>query len=1010
MGKCEDEDMLRTIEDRALERAREQTSTPSPTDNSLSVRQELTCTNASVMDVVPNSPPEVLPLTTVADLLEYSGPGAEMGFSPCRNPFCAPRFPPRQSRLLVCHDMAGGYGEDRRVQGGDYDRAYRLYNWGLIDIFVYFSHNLVTIPPLGWTDVAHRHGTRVLGTFITEWDEGYKKCQEFLCSKESIDIAADKLASIAVDYGFDGWLINIENPVEVGQELEGLVRFLKASFAGQRCCLQTLLLGFKSLFTKRSMPLEAPACPPPPRKPGGLVLWYDSVTKEGKLDWQDCLNSRNREFFDACDGIFCNYTWKERYPSMCALEAEGRRFDVYMGIDVFGRGTWGGGGMDSCKAREPLFPAGVSAALFAPAWTMEDQVKGGGRVEEGQPWACVETPFGEINARFWETLASAWHAGRAIPGDSGPGLPLMTNFSQGVGDGLWVEGVQVASFARGQVGVALCCATQECCTQQGLFRESKCLLLATLTDTTHNPSPGGTKSGAFYNLTSQCLAPLSCTTSTEKLLEVVPMSRRHAKHKVSRGRKNGTHFKASRVLFSDAFDGCSCLCFTGVLHPMAMASSTLYRCNIPLPKEALEVLVTLRTSHYSDLCLELFLDLPEVNEHRVVLLRNDRLSKDSKTKFSRRVISNADVSSFSPVEEICHSTNNPEKQDLVKTLTSRVRELRDLGLPYDEIRSQLMRSPHTKGELEGELAQTTGPSTTTTSTPIRPGDQGLGPWLTRRYIIRDLRMGGSTAIREVKVVGVLRRQGRGQTSESSPRRGGPQRLGQGGDGQGREEKAGADGLNRELAAFRANLGNIVIGPWFEDGRVLFEEVATIRAVNVSWTPDGKRSSHPSPGGKEGTINSKFSGAELSLILEWTTTAGRAAERGSNPRDCVQRASHWDIWARQDFGGDGMELKGEGGGEVWQWAGRAYGRKYFLGGLRVEGLALVLATQQTNGMGYRQVRGPFVPEFVSLFFLCRRPSSYERGIVLSCGWVLMQVFSRLSNGRCHPFPAPTHTSH
>ena len=39
------------------------------------------------------------------------------------------------------------------------------------------SHNLVTIPPAGWIDVAHRHGTRVLGTFITEWDKGYDVCE-----------------------------------------------------------------------------------------------------------------------------------------------------------------------------------------------------------------------------------------------------------------------------------------------------------------------------------------------------------------------------------------------------------------------------------------------------------------------------------------------------------------------------------------------------------------------------------------------------------------------------------------------------------------------------------------------------------------------------------------------------------------------------------------------------------------------------------------------------------------
>lgn len=82
------------------------------------------------------------------------------------------------------------------------------------------SHNLVTIPPAGWTDVAHRHGTRVFGTFITEWDAGYEVCAELLSSQETVDRAAERLARIAVDHGFDGWLVNIENKIDPGANIE----------------------------------------------------------------------------------------------------------------------------------------------------------------------------------------------------------------------------------------------------------------------------------------------------------------------------------------------------------------------------------------------------------------------------------------------------------------------------------------------------------------------------------------------------------------------------------------------------------------------------------------------------------------------------------------------------------------------------------------------------------------------------------------------------------------------
>ncbi|KAL0889385.1 hypothetical protein Bca101_013368 [Brassica carinata] len=54
-----------------------------------------------------------------------------------------------------------------------------------VDMFVYFSHSLVTIPTPCWTNTAHRHGVKVLGTFITEWDEGKATCNEMLATKES---------------------------------------------------------------------------------------------------------------------------------------------------------------------------------------------------------------------------------------------------------------------------------------------------------------------------------------------------------------------------------------------------------------------------------------------------------------------------------------------------------------------------------------------------------------------------------------------------------------------------------------------------------------------------------------------------------------------------------------------------------------------------------------------------------------------------------------------------------
>ncbi|GAA0155054.1 deaminase [Lithospermum erythrorhizon] len=68
---------------------------------------------------------------------------------------------PNRGRILVCHDMAGGYVDDKWVQGGGNADAYGIWHWYLIDVFVYFSHYLVTLPPPCWTNAAHKHGVKV---------------------------------------------------------------------------------------------------------------------------------------------------------------------------------------------------------------------------------------------------------------------------------------------------------------------------------------------------------------------------------------------------------------------------------------------------------------------------------------------------------------------------------------------------------------------------------------------------------------------------------------------------------------------------------------------------------------------------------------------------------------------------------------------------------------------------------------------------------------------------------
>ncbi|KAL6131655.1 hypothetical protein ACLB2K_070029 [Fragaria x ananassa] len=302
---------------------------------------------------------------------------------------------PNRPRLIVCHDMAGGYGDDKWIQGGTNPDAYSIWHWYLIDVFIYFSHSLVALPPPCWTNTAHKHGVKVLGTFITEWEEGKRVCNKLLSTKESAEMYAECLVELAVALGFDGWLINMEVELELGQ-----IPNLKA---------------FVSYLTERMHSAVT----------GSLVIWYDSVTTDGKLNWQNQLNEKNKPFFDISDGIFVNYTWEKNYPKQSAVVAGDRKFDVYMGIDVFGRGTFGGGQWNTSVALDVLKNDGVSAAIFAPGWIYETN----------QP-----PNFQTAQNHWWTLVEKSWGITQNYP----IVLPFYSNFDQGHGYHVSKEGRQVS--------------------------------------------------------------------------------------------------------------------------------------------------------------------------------------------------------------------------------------------------------------------------------------------------------------------------------------------------------------------------------------------------------------------------------------------------------------------------------------------------------------------------------------------------------------------------------------
>ncbi|KAG5637429.1 hypothetical protein H0H81_004588 [Sphagnurus paluster] len=332
----------------------------------------------------------------------------------------------------------------------------------------------------GWITAAHRQGVKILGTLIFEGD-GEEDCLRLLVGNLPSSVNgpakppseatplplsphyAKLLAELAWKRGFDGYLLNFECPLKGGIEQ---CRTLTAWIT----ILQAEILARVASH--------------------GEIIWYDSVIFTGQLAWQDRLDSLNLPFFLSSSGLFTNYTWPREYPNITAeyflaldpaligTAPDSQPYvspkslnDIYMGVDVWGRGSHGGGGFGSYKAITHIAPQslGLSVALFGQGWTWEsEQDKPGWTWEQ---WWAYDTKlwFGtlpgdtvvvpeaprrkgepECPHGAFEPIASFFP--RNPPPDPFD-LPLHTTFSPGVGRAWFVNGVKVHQAPDGWTSV-----------------------------------------------------------------------------------------------------------------------------------------------------------------------------------------------------------------------------------------------------------------------------------------------------------------------------------------------------------------------------------------------------------------------------------------------------------------------------------------------------------------------------------------------------------------------------
>ncbi|KAK1912439.1 hypothetical protein CFE70_007723 [Pyrenophora teres f. teres 0-1] len=269
-----------------------------------------------------------------------------------------PKYYVGTARTLLIHDYSGNYHDYESAQAVGIEKDFYSCEYlQFVDTFIYFSHKLACVPPPTWTNTLHRNGVEVLGTMLIEpQTEGSERLLEHTVEEGTLSFPmAKKLAYMATHFGFDGWLVNIEKPfpsrVWRAEILEAFLRQLKEELGESK-----------------------------------KLMWYDALTTSNNIAYQNTLNSSNFQFAAACGNILTNYCWKEADAEKSLQLALGKELlsqNIFFGIDVWAQNKssfthprvtypeYGGGGTNTGVAVDKLSKLGLSAGIFAPAWSYE---------------------------------------------------------------------------------------------------------------------------------------------------------------------------------------------------------------------------------------------------------------------------------------------------------------------------------------------------------------------------------------------------------------------------------------------------------------------------------------------------------------------------------------------------------------------------------------------------------------------------------------------------------------
>ncbi len=305
--------------------------------------------------------------------------------------------------------------------------------WQYVDTAVYWGgssgEGIIVPPSADVIDAAHKNGVSILGTvFFPQAAHGGKIAwlEEFLAKDESGSFPMiAKLIEACEYFGFDGWFINQETETDLTADHAALMR--------------EFIIAFKAAAPE----LE--------------LVWYDSMTIGGEMDWQNALTDKNKDFIidengeKVADSMFLNFWWNTNtygpddllnVTAQKAAELGVDPYDIYAGLDIEANGI-------KTRFRYPLYQAEgkapyTSIGLYRPDWTFRNASDYFTDFQEKEALLWVNEkmdPFYTVTPEDgkWAGI-STWAVENTVVNS----VPFITNFSLGNGYNFFIDGQKVS--------------------------------------------------------------------------------------------------------------------------------------------------------------------------------------------------------------------------------------------------------------------------------------------------------------------------------------------------------------------------------------------------------------------------------------------------------------------------------------------------------------------------------------------------------------------------------------